>query len=83
MSNASKMPIEAERDYNKAEDSYRKAMVNLPDMKQVYGRYLAHTLAYHSVLAQQTGRDDQAKAMQTEALQLNPKALDGMKGNGQ
>jgi TonB family protein len=80
---ASKMPIEAERDYSKAEDSYRKAMVNLPDMKQIYGRDLAHTLAYHSVLAQQTGRNDQAKAMQTEALQLDPKALDGMKGNGQ
>jgi TonB family protein len=80
---ASKMSIEAERDYSKAEDSYRKAIVNLPEMKQIYGRYLAHTLAYHSILAQQTGRDDQAKAMQTEALQLDPKALDGMKGNNQ
>lgn len=78
---ASKMPSEAERDYNKAEDSYRKAMENLPDMKKVYGRYLAHTLAYHSVLALQTGREDQSKAMQAEALQLDPKALDGMKGN--
>lgn len=58
-------------------------MVNLPEMKQIYGRYLAHTLAYHSILAQQTGRDDQAKAMQAEALQLDPKTLDGMKGNTQ
>jgi hypothetical protein len=33
--------------------------------------------------AQQAGRDDQAKAMQAEALQLDPKALDGMKGNSQ
>ena len=80
---ASKMPAEAERDYSKAEDSYRKAMANLSDMKQIYGRYLAHTLAYHSILAQQTGRDDQAKAMQAEALQLDSKALDGMKGNSQ
>jgi TonB family protein len=77
---ASKMPTEAERDYSKAEDSYRKAMINLPDMRQIYGRYLAHTLAYHSVLALQTGRENQAKAMQAEALQLDPKALDGMKG---
>jgi TonB family protein len=80
---ASKMPTEAERDYSKAEDSFRKAIVNLPDMKQIYGHYLAHTLAYHSVLAQQTGREDQARAMQAEALQLDPKALDGMRGNGQ
>jgi TonB family protein len=79
---ASKMLVEAERDYNKAEDSYRKAMANLSDMKQIYGRYLAHTLAYHSILALQMGRSDQAKKMQDEALQLDPKALDGMKGNG-
>jgi TonB family protein len=78
---ASKMQSEAERDYSKAEDSYRKAMENLPDMKQIYGRYLAHTLAYHSVLAAQTGRENEAKAMQAEALKLDPKALDGMKGN--
>jgi TonB family protein len=77
---ASKMPVEAERDYSVAEDSYRKAIVNLPDMKQIYSRYLAHTLVYHSVLAKQTGRDEQATKMQEEALQLDPKALDGLEG---
>ena len=78
---ASKMQSEAERDYIKAEDSYRKAIENLPDMKQIYSRYLAHTLAYHSILALQTGHEDQARAMQAEALKLDPKSLDGMKGN--
>jgi TonB family protein len=77
---ASKMPVEADHDYKVAEDSYRKAMVNLPDMKQIYGRYLAHTLVYHSVLAKQTGRDDLAAKMQAEVLQLDPKASDGVGG---
>jgi TonB family protein len=77
---ALKMPIEAERDYTKAETSYREAMVHLPNMKQIYARYLAHTLAYHSVLAEQTGHADLAKKMQSEALELDPHSLDGMGG---
>jgi len=32
---ASKMQLDAERDYSKAEDRYRKAIENLPDMKQI------------------------------------------------
>ncbi len=71
------MGAEAERDYATAEASYRKAIINLPDMKTIYGRYLAHTLAYHSVLADQTGRAKEAHEMR-EAVQLDPKALDGM-----
>jgi len=75
---ASQMPSEAEHDYSTSEASYRKAIVNLPDMKQIYSRYLAHTLAYHSVLASQSGQADRANAMRQEALQLDPKSLDGM-----
>ena len=80
---ASKMPDEAERDYRTAEESFRKAMVNLPDMKQIYGRYLSQSLVYHAILCKQTGKDDTAQAMISEALQLNPKALDGFKGKSQ
>ena len=75
---ASKMPTEAEHDYSLAESSYRKAIVSLPDMKKIYGRELAHTLAFHSVLAKQMGRDAECAAMQTEALQLDPHSMDGM-----
>ncbi len=75
---ASRMPVEAERDYTISETSFRKAILNLPDMKNIYERELAHTLAFHSVLAQQTGREAQAAAMQKEALQLDPHSMDGM-----
>lgn len=75
---ALKMPAEAERDYSTAESSFRKAMTNLPDMKAIYGRSLAHTLAFHSVLAQQTGRPGEAAKMQAEALQLDPHSMDGI-----
>jgi TonB family protein len=71
---------EAERDYSIAESSYRKAIINLPDMKTIYSRYLAHTLAFHSVLMEQTGDLERMKAMREEAISLDPHALDGMKG---
>ena len=77
------MLVEAERDYRVAETSYRNAIANLPDMKQVYGRYLAHTLAYHSVLETQTGHPENAAKMQAEALSLDPHSLDGMQGTRQ
>jgi TonB family protein len=72
------MPVEAERDYSTAESAWRKAMVALPDMKTIYGRELAHCLAYHSVLADQTGRPKEADAMRAEAAKLDPHALDGL-----
>jgi TonB family protein len=75
---ALKMPTLAEQDYNVAEASYRQAIVNLPDMTRIYSRELAHTLAYHSILARQTARDDLADKMQAEALQLDPHSMDGM-----
>jgi TonB family protein len=78
---SSHMPAEAERDYSVAESSYRKAIINLPDMSKIYSRYLAHTLAFHSVLMEQTGQLERMKAMREEALSLDPHALDGMKGS--
>ena len=73
----SRMPAEADHDYATAELAYRNAMASLPDMKKIYGRYLAHTLAYHSVLEDQTGHADKATAMREEALSLDPHSLDG------
>jgi TonB family protein len=75
---ASRMLVEAERDYQTAESSYRKAIIHLPEMKTPYSYSLAHTLVYHSVLADQTGRTSEAETMRAEALTLDPKALDGM-----
>ena len=72
---------EAERDYSIAESSYRRAILNLPDLKKMYGRSLAHTLAFHSVLMEQTGQLERMKAMREEALSLDPHSLDGMKGS--
>jgi TonB family protein len=77
---ASHMPVEAERDYKTAESSYRKAMVQLPDMKAIYGRSLAHALAFHSVLVQQQGDLTRMTAMRTEAIALDPHSLDAIKG---
>jgi TonB family protein len=76
---ASHMPQDADRDYATAESAYRSAIVNLPDMKKVYDRYLAHALAYHSVLKDQTGHPDEAKTMRDEALSLDPHSLDAFK----
>lgn len=76
---ASHMPQDADRDYATAETAYRNAIANLPDMKKIYDRYLAHTLAYHSVLKDQTGHPDQATAMRDEALSLDPHSLDVFK----
>jgi len=75
---SSRMLAEADQDYTTAEFSFRQAILSLPDMKSIYSRHLAHTLAFHSVLEQQTGHPDQADAMRAEALSLDPHALDGM-----
>jgi TonB family protein len=72
----SHMPAEADQDYATAELAYRNAIADLPDMKKIYSRYLAHTLAFHSVLENQTGHADEAKAMRAEALSLDPHSLD-------
>jgi tetratricopeptide (TPR) repeat protein len=72
------MPVEAERDYNIAESSFRKAIVDMPNMKNIYSKQLAHTLALHSVLAHQTGKDADSFAMQKEARELDPHSMDGV-----
>jgi TonB family protein len=62
----------ADADYQAAESSYRKAMVNLPSMQTMYAKYLAHTLSYHALLLDQTGRKDEAVKMRDEAKSLDP-----------
>lgn len=79
---ASHMPDAAERDYSIAEASYRQAIEHLPEMRPIYSRYLAQTLVYHSVLVAQMGDTARAQTMRTEAVSLNPHALDILpKGN--
>jgi TonB family protein len=77
---SSHMLTEADRDYSIAEASYRKAIVSLPDMKPMYSRYLAHSLAFHSVLMEQTGDLVRMKTMREEASSIDPHALDVLKG---
>jgi hypothetical protein len=69
---------ESERDFVAAEDSFHRAIANLPDMKEPYDRDLAQCLVIHSFLALRMGRKTDAIAMQTQAEALNPHALDGI-----
>jgi TonB family protein len=80
---ASKMSDEADRDYATAEESYRKAIASLPDLKEEYTRELAHTLAYHAILKKQMGQDADADRLRSEALRLNPHVVDELGGKKQ
>lgn len=79
----SKMEADAERDYARSERSLEEAINHLPAMKTIYARYLARTYAYHSMLEMQTQHPEEAKHLQEEARQLDPRSLDWMKGNTQ
>lgn len=57
-------------DLNTAEDTHRRAMTNLPSMKQMYGRYLASILKQHAMLLEQLGRADEAAKLKAEAATL-------------
>jgi TonB family protein len=53
-----------------AEDTHRKAMKNLPDMKAVYGRYFATILRQHAAWLDQLGRSEEASKLRNEASSL-------------
>lgn len=76
-----RMPAEAQRDYLIAEDSYRKAIVSLPDMTKQYSYSLSQALAYHAMLEKQTGHPEQFDKLKEEALRLNPHAMDRLGGS--
>jgi TonB family protein len=57
-------------DFQIAEETYRRAIANLPDMKQNYSRYLAVTLKTHAALLDSMGRSAEADKLRTEAAAL-------------
>ncbi len=68
----------AEKDYTTAQDSYRNAIVSLPEMTKQYSYSLSRALAFHAVLESQTDHPEEMKKLATEALELNPKAFQGI-----
>lgn len=57
-------------DYTVAEATHRKAIANLPDMKQRYGPVLAAILKEHAALLEKMGRADEAAKLRAEAASL-------------
>jgi len=57
-------------DFQTAEESYRRAIANLPDMKKIYGQYLASTLRTHAALLDMMGKSDEAAKLRAEAAAL-------------
>lgn len=50
-----------------AEETHRKAIAHLPDMKDKYGEILASILKQHAALLEQLGRNEEAKKLRAEA----------------
>jgi len=48
----------------------RRAIINLPDMKEHYGSYLAAILKQHATLLDMMGRRDEATKLRAEAAAL-------------
>ncbi len=57
-------------DFQAAEETYRRAIANLPDMKKIYSQYLASTLKTHAALLDMMGRPDDAEKLRAEAAAL-------------
>ncbi len=57
-------------DYTAAEATHRKAIANLPDMKQRYGQTLAAILRQHAALLDKMDRTDEAAKLRAEAAAL-------------
>ena len=60
----------ASADLTIAEETHRKAIQHLPEMKQIYSRYLASILKQHAALLDQMGKHDDAEKLRTEAASL-------------
>jgi TonB family protein len=54
-------------DFQTAEETYRRAIANLPDMKEAYGTSLAVTLQTHAALLDSLGRSEEADKLRSEA----------------
>jgi tetratricopeptide (TPR) repeat protein len=57
-------------DFETAEATMHRAIINLPDMKAHYSSYLAAILKQHAALLDLMGRQDEAAKLRTEAAAL-------------
>ncbi len=57
-------------DFQTAEETYRRAITNLPDMKKIYGQYLASTLKTHAAVLDMMGNHADAEKLRAEAAVL-------------
>jgi TonB family protein len=57
-------------DFNIAEETHRRAIAHLPEMKQVYSRYLGSILRQHAALLESMGRPADAAKLRAEAASL-------------
>jgi TonB family protein len=57
-------------DFSVAEQTHRRAMANLPDMKRIYGHYLTIILRQHAALLDQLGQTADASKLRSEAASL-------------
>jgi TonB family protein len=57
-------------DFTIAEATHRKAILNLPDMKETYGKTLASILKYHAALLEIMNSPDEAAKLRAEAAAL-------------
>jgi tetratricopeptide (TPR) repeat protein len=54
-------------DFQFSEDTHRKAIAHLPEMKEMYGKYLSTILKTHAALLDRLGRPSDAAKLRTEA----------------
>jgi hypothetical protein len=65
-----RLPDQALADMDIAEDSQRRAIKSLPDMKKMYSGYLASMLRRHAAWLDQLGRHAEAEKLRVEAASL-------------
>jgi tetratricopeptide (TPR) repeat protein len=57
-------------DFRIAEETHRRAIAHLPEMKKIYGMTLAAVLQYHAALLEKMGRLDEAAKLRAEAASI-------------
>jgi TonB family protein len=60
----------ASADFTVAEETHRRAIAHLPEMKKIYGRYLASILKQHATLLDEMGKTEEAAKLRAEASSL-------------
>lgn len=60
----------ASADLTVAEETHRRAIAHLPEMKKMYGQYLASILKQHATLLDEMGKPEEAAKLRAEASSL-------------